>query len=337
MRRLSSRTFLERFQDKAARHWTKDRVHGLTSGKDLALSPDKPGVPALLRLLGFLDSEARLVPNSLHKYKQINAVFGTVESALTQTLRSSSAPAEPLRMLEMAAGNSNLSLLMAFAALHRWRRAVHIVAVDRCEKRVALAAERASILGLDASVRYKHCAIEEMAPWPDEYLRLFPRAGGKERGRLAVRPPQVVLALHACDVATDHALSAGIAARADLLAVIPCCQAELAEKWAAKKRHSRGQPGDGFSLVHQQPHLRQETAAHITDALRVALLRSHGYVVAVSDFVSMEHTRKSRMLLATRAPLSDSQRDAAWDEHDALKHATGGEGILLEELLLMRR
>ncbi len=116
--------------------------------------------------------------------------------------------------------------------------------------------------------------------------------------------------------------------------VAPCCQSELAAKWAAQRRgeEPRGGAAHGFALVHRNAHLRHETAAHITDALRVALLRAHGYSVAASDFVSMEHTRKNRLIVATRAGLSAEQRHAAWDEYDALVDSTGGEGILLERL-----
>ena len=62
-------------------------------------------------------------------------------------------------------------------------------------------------------------------------------------------------------------------------------------------RKQRRGPGGRARLHAENAHLRHETAAHITDALRVALLRAHGYSVAASDFVSMEHTRKNRLIV----------------------------------------
>ena len=323
------RTYLEKFEEKAAKHWRPEQVRSVTAGKDYALSPDKAGVPVLLRVLGFLDKEARMAPNALHKYEQVNAIFASVESALADTLQRPRAA--PLRMLELAAGQSSLSLLFAFASRHRWKLPAHIVAVDRDPKRVALGAERASMLGLHDAVRYRRSTIEELGPWRDEYLGLFPPASevGAPRSSRALRP-HVALALHACDTATDHALGAAIAARAGLVAVAPCCQAELAAKWAARKTEPAAH---GFALVHRNPHLRHETAAHITDALRVALLRTQGYSVQASDFVSTEHARKNRLIVATRGSSSAQQRDAAWAEYDQLVASTGGEGILLERLL----
>ena len=125
------RTYLEKFEEKAAKHWRPEQVRSVTAGKDYALSPDKPGVPVLLRVLGFLDKEARMAPNALHKYKQVNAIFASVESALADTLQRPATRAAPLRMLELAAGQSSLSLLFAFASRHRWKLPAHIVAVDR--------------------------------------------------------------------------------------------------------------------------------------------------------------------------------------------------------------
>ena len=199
------RTYLEKFEEKAAKHWRPEQVRSVTAGKDYALSPDKPGVPVLLRVLGFLDKEARMAPNALHKYKQINAVFAAVEAALKDVIRRPASTAEPLRLLELAAGRSSLSLLFAFASRHRWRRPAHIVAVDRCDKRVALGSERASLLGLHETVRYRNAAIEELGAWRDEYYGLFPEAhvhaeaaAGRGRARAPVRP-HAAYALHACD------------------------------------------------------------------------------------------------------------------------------------------
>lgn len=332
-RAASSQTFLQRFEAKAALHWTANRVQALTAGKDYPLAPDKPGVPALLRVLGFLDAEAQLAPTALRKYKQINALFSVIEDALAHTLRTSGR-GTPLRLLELCAGQSHLSLLIAFAGRQRWEKPVHVVAVDRDQKRVALAEERASLLGLADSVRYRHSAIEDLGDWPTEYARLFPPEDAAAARARGTARPHAVFALHACDVATDHALRAGIASEAALLAVAPCCQAELAAKWA---RRRSSQPAGGFSLVHRVPHLRRETAAHITDALRVALLRAHGFGVTASEFVPVEHSPKNRLIVATRGALSAEQSDEAWDEYDALCAATGGAGILLEELLAPSR
>ena len=122
-----------------------------------------------------------------------------------------------------------------------------------------------------------------------------------------------VFALHACDTATDEAIAFAVESRTVALLVAPCCQAELAAKWKrlslaqhqSQHQHQQhqhqhqhqqiddwllpsSQPSSGdhaapssFRLIHRQPNLRREVAAHITDALRTALLRAEGYRVGV--------------------------------------------------------
>jgi hypothetical protein len=63
------------FEQRAAEYWSTERVAWLTNGKDDPFSPNKPGVPTLLRLLGLLNSDASLGDGALRKYKQINQIF----------------------------------------------------------------------------------------------------------------------------------------------------------------------------------------------------------------------------------------------------------------------
>lgn len=114
--------------------------------------------------------------------------------------------------------------------------------------------------------------------------------------------PDVLIALHACDTATDDALARGLAAGAALLVVAPCCQKEIrpqlhaAPVFAPALRHG----------IFQERH-----AEFATDALRALLLEWAGYDTKVFEFISTEHTAKNLMLAATRRarPDSDATRD----------------------------
>ena len=124
-----------------------------------------------------------------------------------------------------------------------------------------------------------------------------------------------VFALHACDTATCDALALGIALRAELIAVAPCCQAELARAWSALD--ARGDAG-AFRPIWGAPHLRRETAAHITDAMRTLLLRSAGYEVLAIEGLSVMiqvvsfKTRGKRIFLM--APLHHHFELKGWKE-----------------------
>jgi hypothetical protein len=131
-----------------------------------------------------------------------------------------------------------------------------------------------------------------------------------------------ILALHACDTATDDAIALGLRHGAELIAVAPCCQAELARAWAelATSRTGPMQP------LWSTPHLRREAAAVITDTMRALLLRAAGYETRVVEFVPSQHTPKNTLIRAMRRGGPD---EAAVAQYFGLLDATGGAGISL--------
>mmetsp|Transcript_53071 Transcript_53071/g.88123 ORF Transcript_53071/g.88123 Transcript_53071/m.88123 type:complete len:359 (-) Transcript_53071:115-1191(-) len=335
--------FASGFEERVARFWTAERLHALcTKHAELPLAPNKPGVAPLLRIMGLMGADARISHDSLRKFQQVNAVFLAVERALETALQRRTK--RPLRLLEMCAGKSYLAILLAFASEHRWRRPCHIIAVDRCSKRTAASTEKAMLLGLGHSICFRHVELRHLGEWPEEYRKAFPelkRDGllgdgwqGKDKER--PRPPHCALALHACDVAADEALSQAVRARAELVVIAPCCQAELGNKWA--RLAAEGASSHPFSLIHRTSSLRQETAAHITDAMRIALLRASGYSVTATEFVPGTCTPKNRLVVGsklTSAEHAARARSMALRELASLKNATGGQSILLEDLLAL--
>ena len=100
-----------------------------------------------------------------------------------------------------------------------------------------------------------------------------------------------MIALHACDTATDHALDLGVragAARHHLLAVLPQGDAPADDAAAP-----------ALGLLRHGIHLGQQ-AEMVTDSLRALLLEALGYDAQVFEFVALEHTSKNKMILAAR-------------------------------------
>lgn len=118
----------------------------------------------------------------------------------------------------------------------------------------------------------------------------------------AVADLDVLVALHACDTATDDALAKGMAAGARLLVVSPCCQKEVRPQLAAP-------PVLADALRHGIFQERQ--AEFVTDALRAQLLEWAGYRTKVFEFVSTEHTAKNLMIAAIRERASGDETRAA--------------------------
>lgn len=143
-------------------------------------------------------------------------------------------------------------------------------------------------------------------------------------GEAQAKSIDVLIALHACDTATDDAIYQGIKANAALIVTAPCCQHELAPQISKAVK-----PLDGlmkFGLF------KQRQADLVTDAARCLLLESQGYKVKVIEFVSTEHTAKNILIAAIRDDKVD--RDAAQRQYVALKTEMGFESQHLEGLLL---
>jgi hypothetical protein len=103
-----------------------------------------------------------------------------------------------------------------------------------------------------------------------------------------------VLALHACDTATDDALARAIGWQAPVVLAAPCCHHDVA---AQLRRSPTPSP---YSALTRHGILRERFADTLTDALRASLVRQQGYRVDVVEFVGSEHTPRNTMLRAVR-------------------------------------
>jgi SAM-dependent methyltransferase len=133
----------------------------------------------------------------------------------------------------------------------------------------------------------------------------------------------ILVALHACDTATDDAIHKGVAAGASVIVTAPCCHKEVRPQMRAP---------DALRGVLRHGHLLEREAESVTDSLRALLLEAAGYRVKVFEFVTTEHTRKNTMVAAVRR---DGAADAAAALADfrALKEFYGIREQRLETLL----
>jgi len=121
----------------------------------------------------------------------------------------------------------------------------------------------------------------------------------------------VVTALHACDTATDDAISFGLARQAKAMVVVPCCQAEM----ASVLRQSRGLKlaKTPLSELWRHPLHTREFGSQITNVLRCLRLEANGYSVTVTELVGWEHSMKNELILAKRTGRSNPEAKARID------------------------
>jgi hypothetical protein len=127
-------------------------------------------------------------------------------------------------------------------------------------------------------------------------------------------PVDIVTALHACDMATDEAIRFALKHEAKWIALVPCCQAELA-------RRLNGMKGPLDQLWRHGLHAR-EFGAHLTNVLRGLYLEAHGYKVRVTEFTGFEHTQKNELILGERHQRSNPRARAEFQKLAAEVGAT---------------
>ncbi len=174
-----------------------------------------------------------------------------------------------------------------------------------------------------AEMRERNTKLAIDLGW-DRHLRFV-------EGRIADAPvdgADIVLALHACDTATDDALAQAVGWRASVVLAAPCCHHDIQRQLSAVRTPSP------YGVVTRHAILRERWGDVLTDALRAALLTKHGYRAEVLQFVSAEHTPRNTMLKAVRI-------GAAHDDEAARRYAelvaTWGVTPYLETLLTSAR
>ena len=261
------------------------RSHDQT--KERLLPEDHPALVAL----GISDQQGRVKPSRQGKYRQVEEFLRALSVAIEDAQRTGKlrTPTEedPLRVVDLGCGNAYLTFA-AHAWLHE-RLPVRLIGVDVKEQSRRHNTEVAERLGVADELSFVAAGIRE--------------AVLEER-------PDVVLALHACDTATDDALLRAVDWEADLVLAAPCCHHDI----SAQLR--RVPTPVGYTSLTRDGILRERLADTLTDALRAAILRLVGYRVDVVEFVDSAHTPRNTLLRAVRTGSSPREQDRA--EYDEL-------------------
>lgn len=223
------------------------------------------GVWRGLGLTHLVHGEPTLVPAMARKWKQINRFVEILAGAVDEA--GLQAPG-PVRVADFGAGKGYLTF-----AVHDWLQ------------RQGLQPRVTGLELREDMVRLGNALIA------DEQLQGIRFEQGDVRSQ-AVQPLDVMIALHACDIATDHALHVGLRSGARVILSSPCCHKEL--------RPQMQLPPVLRPMLQHGIHLGQE-AEMVTDALRALLLESQGYRTQVFEFIALEHTAKNKMILAVKA------------------------------------
>lgn len=242
-----------------------------------------PGAPIeLLQDLHLLTRGGDLNADARRKLKQIRHLLQLLGPALDDLLARFP---DVATVVDCGAGKSYLGFLLYVARLGA--TAARVISIESRPELVTAGAARAARFGC-TRMEFVAGAIAD-APLPDRV--------------------HLVTALHACDTATDDALIRGITAGADWIAVVPCCQAEVARQLGERR------PRDAAlaALAGHAWH-RREFGSHLTNVVRALALTARGYQVTVTELTGWEHSLKNELILARRVQKYDRAAQAQLDE-----------------------
>lgn len=248
-----------------------------------------------LQPLGITDAKSQIIPSMARKWKQINKFVEIFSGALSHIQLP-----EQLRVVDFGSGKGYLTFAL-YDYLLKQDLNPFVTGVELNSKMVEF--------------------CQEVANKSDfQQLDFF-------QGDVRTYQPErldVMIALHACDVATDFAIHTGIRLNAEMIMCAPCCHKELRPQLKAPLVL---QPMLQFGI-----HAGQQ-AEMLTDTIRALLLKAYGYETKVFEFVALEHTSKNKMILATKRKDYQAPDVAVLAQIQALKEMYGIQKHSLELLL----
>lgn len=248
-------------------------VESLDKQKNYILSGSEP----FLLALGISDKNGRVHDKMQGKFRQIQRFLEQIEEIYPHLPETG-----VLTVYDLCCGKSYLSFAVyAYLTVNKGRE-VDMLAMDRKRDVIAYCERCAASL----SYRGMRFLVGDIRDLPKE-------------GRV-----DLVISLHACDIATDIVLDTAARLRATVILSTPCCHRYLSTRLAAPS----------LSFVTRFPHLRGKLAEVLTDALRLSKLEAEGYRVSAVELTAPEDTPKNTLLRAVLRTAPDPKAKAAYEE-----------------------
>ncbi|MBI6702470.1 class I SAM-dependent methyltransferase [Pseudomonas viridiflava] len=215
--------------------------------------------------LGVTNRQHELIPAMSRKWKQINKFIEVFSHALTSSPLKLD---QPVKVADFGSGKGYLTFAIHDYLRNTLQAQGEVTGVELREDMVTLCNNAAARLEHPGLV-FKHGDVRTVAP----------------------SELDVMIALHACDIATDYAIHMGIRSGASIIMCSPCCHKQI--------RLQIQSPALLKPMLQYGLHMGQQ-AEMVTDSLRALLLEACGYETKVFEFISLEHTNKNKMILAVK-------------------------------------
>lgn len=219
-----------------------------------------------LHALQITDANGTVYKNAQDKYKQINHYIEILSSLLKDFDAG-----RVINVADMGSGKGYLTFALYDYLSNELKRTAKVTGVEYRQDMVDLCNKIAGDSGFDG-LQFEKGVIENYEP----------------------RELDVLIALHACDTATDDAIAKGIHNNAELIVVAPCCHKQI------RKAISQGKPDADMNFLLKYGLFFERQAEMLTDSIRTMILEYFGYQTKVVDFISDLHTPKNVLIIAQK-------------------------------------
>ncbi len=255
-----------------------------------------------LNYLGITNKSGEVYAKNYSKFRQIDKFIELVNSLYSE---SGLDKKERIKITDYGSGKSYLT----FALYYYFTRKLNIEAiVTGIEQREDLS-ERSNRTAVQ-------CGFEGLSFISSTILKY------------ENNPADIVVALHACDTATDDAISKAIASGAEIIILAPCCHKYVRKKIAVP---------ENLKSIFIHGIIEEHISSFVTDGLRALMLEAYGYRTKVIEFISPEHTAKNMMITAVKETTSEVKKAAKFKEIENIKLQFGLKDFYLDTILTQKR
>ena len=295
------------FSQKSTQKQTVSTSHDKQKKRAIQTKNKKGNTKHYLQALKITDADGKVYKNAQDKYKQINQYI-EILSVLLKDLPSE----KPLQVTDMGAGKGYLTFALYDYLKNILNIKVNAVGVEFRKDLVELCNEIAKDSDFE-NLSFVEGTIEDYQIKKEEKT-------------------QVLIALHACDTATDDAIFKGVEADAELIVVAPCCHKQIRREIEKSRKESQNELSP---LTNYGIYLERQ-AEMLTDTMRCLLLNYCGYQTKAVQFISDAHTPKNVLLIATKKEsfLEEVAKAKHLKEFEELKSFFAIEKHYLEQLVL---
>ncbi|MCF2874243.1 MULTISPECIES: class I SAM-dependent methyltransferase [unclassified Tenacibaculum] len=276
------------------------KLNGPSFKNKLPETHDKPKerlaeAGSYLQYLGITDKSGKVIHKMADKYRQINKYLEIIEGLL----KSTKLP-KKINIVDMGSGKGYLTFALYDYLVNQKKYNATVTGIELRKELVTYCN--------DVAKKSEFKNLSFVAQPIQEY----------DNNKI-----DILIALHACDTATDDAIYKGLSSKAELIICAPCCHKQIRQQVKGKEQES---PLLKYGIF------KERQFEMVTDTIRALILEKNNYNTKVFEFISNEHTRKNVMLVGTK---SSKKNDVSKieDKISSLKNAYSIENHYLETLI----